>query len=164
MQNKRRMVGDLQKKSREKREKEAGFTIVELIMVIAILGILAAFALPRFPDLTKKARIAALKGLEGATRSASTLAHTQQLADGASGATGITLEGQAITMVFGYPTGAATGGIESALQSYDGFTYVAGAPASFSMDGAADTANCKVNYTQATDTTSPAITSVSTGC
>ena len=100
-----------------------GFTIIELIMVIAVLGILAAFALPRFPDLTLKARLAALHGLQGAVRSASALAHTQQLADGVASSIPIVLEGVTINMIEGYPVDVA-GGIDLALQDYSGFTFV----------------------------------------
>lgn len=41
---------------RRGREKEKGFTLVELIVVMAILGILAALAVPRFGDVLSDTR------------------------------------------------------------------------------------------------------------
>ena len=43
------------------RNREAGFTIIELIVVIAIIGILAGMALPRLTHAPKRAQEAVLK-------------------------------------------------------------------------------------------------------
>ena len=48
------------------RDKQKGFTIVELVVVIIILGILAATALPRFLDVSEDAHISAADSVEGA--------------------------------------------------------------------------------------------------
>jgi MSHA pilin protein MshA len=103
-------------------KKQAGFTIIELVMVIVILGILSAFALPKFANFGSDARAASLAGVAGAMRSAAAIAHAQQLVDGTSAITPVSLEGQAISMVEGYPTADAAGiilaaGIDTA--SYD---------------------------------------------
>ncbi len=90
-------------------KKQAGFTLIELIMVIVILGILSAFALPRFADLSSDAEDASLQGVIASMKSASGIAHAQQLADRTSGATSVTLEGSTVTMANGYPTADAAG-------------------------------------------------------
>lgn len=90
-------------------KKQNGFTLIELIMVIVILGVLSAFALPRFADFGQDARVASLNALAGALRAAANIAHAQQLADGATAGTPVTLEGATITMVNGYPTANADG-------------------------------------------------------
>src|SRR6185312_12179488 len=89
--------------------KQRGFTLIELVVVIVILGILAAFALPRFMNLESRARIASLSGVEGGLRSGAALAHSIWLANG-SPAT-ITVEGQVITMVSGYPNAASVANV-----------------------------------------------------
>jgi len=47
------------------RNKQTGFTLIELVVVIVILGILAATAIPKFVDLRTEASAAALDGVTG---------------------------------------------------------------------------------------------------
>jgi len=144
--------------------KEKGFTLIELVMVIVILGILAAFALPRFADLGGDAEEASIQGARGAVKSASAIAHSAWLADGNS-LTTITLEGEPITMVNGYPTAdteAATGGtsgtmgIAEAAQITDDFTLT------FDGTGTLTVANDGCSFTYQNDgVNSPSVSAVS---
>ncbi len=144
---------------------EKGFTLIELVMVIVILGILAAFALPRFADLQTDARIAALNGLAGSVRAASAIAHSKWLV---SGGASITMEGDTIAIVNGYPAAGndTAQDIAAALVDYTGFTLTeAGATTTrFDKDGAAVPANCSVLYTEAVSPAAPVITVVTGGC
>ena len=138
-----------------------GFTLIELVVVISILGILAAFAIPRFVSLEREARTAATQSLEGSVRSAASLAHALWLAQ-QSPAT-VSMEGQVITMVNGYPSNAD---IANTLQNTSGYTFVPGPPALWTKDGASAPATCVVSYTEsAALNTAPVIPkSVVTGC
>src|SRR5690349_20578230 len=54
----------------QKREGQAGFTLIELVIVIVILGILAVMAIPKFISLSSDAQTAATNGVASALSSA----------------------------------------------------------------------------------------------
>lgn len=99
---------------------QSGFTLIELVVVIVILGILAAVAIPRFSNMSTQAKVAAVSGMRGAMQSAAAIAHAQSLVSG--GASTVTMEGQNIDMVNGYPAATSTG-IGNAMSAHDGFTF-----------------------------------------
>jgi|AntRauTorckE5430_2_1112549.scaffolds.fasta_scaffold01583_4 MSHA pilin protein MshA len=156
--------------------KEKGFTLIELVIVIVILGILAAFALPRFADLGGDARSSSLQGLAGSMKSAAAIAHSRQLASGGVLGASVTLEGQIVTMVNGYPT-ANTAGIVPAINvdttnDYKISTNDVGAATGGGTITLELQTNCSVQYTAATaaaDNTGPltgiyVVTVTKTGC
>ena len=154
-------------------KKQSGFTLIELIMVIVILGVLSAFALPRFADFGSDARTASVQALAGAIKAAASIAHAQQLADGATLGTSVTLDGFPVTMVNGYPTADADG-ISTAAQidTTNDYTATAGGTAGAATITYTLIASCTVTYTAAdatVDNTAPLtagilVTIVSSGC
>jgi MSHA pilin protein MshA len=139
---------------------QRGFTLIELVVVIVILGILAAFAVPRFISLESQARVAALDALRGSVLSASALSHSLYLASGSTSP--VSMEGQSIVMVNGYPDRAT---IDNTLAQFTGFTYNE-TTGVFSKDGAPTPANCSFTYTApaAADTPPTIPAPTVTGC
>ncbi len=137
----------------------SGFTLIEMVVVIVILGILAAFAYPRFASMDAEARKAAVEALRGSIGDATARARAQALARG--GPATITMNGQTITMLNGYPDEAS---IDDALQDFTGFQYINAAVVKFQKIDAPIPGTCKVTYADALVGAAPVITVVTTGC
>jgi MSHA pilin protein MshA len=124
-----------------------GFTLIELVVVVTILAILAAFAVPRFVSLEGQARLASTQALAGSVRSGAALAHAMWVSQSDPASTSVIMDGQPITMAFGYPDASA---IENTLIEYTGFTLAtAGTSAVFTKESPAGQPipNCFVTYT-----------------
>ena len=137
----------------------SGYTLIELVVTITVIGILLAFAFPRFADLEVEARTATVNGLAGSVRIASSLAHSLALGQGAAENGTVDMEGVTITLANHYPIDEDIG---KTLQDYTGFTFVVGM---FTKDGAANPADCSVEYEEPTGAgLAPTITVVTTDC
>ena len=112
------------------RNKQAGFTIIELVVVILLLGILTATALPRFMDVSDEAHAAVVNGLQGGVQTGLALYRAQWMAEGQSttAATGYGA-GTLFANTAGYPVGTdATLGAGDCAAIYNGLMQQGGLP------------------------------------
>jgi len=148
---------------------QRGFTLVELVVVIAILAVLAAVAAPRFFTLQGEARKSAINGLRGAVSSAAVMSNALQTAQGLSGGASITVEGNTIAMLNGWPNSLLGTGLAAVIQfDANAFATSGGSPMTFQVRSASTPANCSFTYTNAVagPPQVPALisTPVTTGC
>ncbi len=136
-----------------------GYTLIELVVSIVILGILVAFAFPRFASIDVEARKTAVNALRSSIRETIARARSQALARGSPGT--ITMNGQTITMLNGYPNDTS---IDNALMDFSGFQFKTNPSTRFKKLDAPDPNNCKVTYADALVGAPPVITAVTTGC
>lgn len=147
---------------RSTKQKNSGFTLIELIVVITIIGILAAVAIPRLSNLEREARIASVQGLLGAVKSAALLAHATSLVQGEPAT--ITMEAQTVNMLNEYPAAGVNGIARAVAFDAIDYTFTTGNPSVFDLSGYSGS-DCEVRYSAAAGTGAPpVIVAVTTGC
>ncbi|PMG77915.1 MSHA biogenesis protein MshA [Shewanella sp. 10N.286.51.B7] len=105
------------------KQKQQGFTLIELVVVIIILGILAVTAAPKFINLQGDARVSALNGLKASIQGANTLVYSKAALAGlekTEGAT-VTIGGTVadpitVTTDYGYLTAGELDDFQNALE------------------------------------------------
>lgn len=140
------------------KQRQRGFTLIELVVVIALLAILAAFAIPRYAGLEREARSATILGLSGSIRSGAALVHGLWLTQGIDP---VMMEGNTINLTEGYPDATD---ISLTLADLTGFSVAVnsgGDQAVFSKTGLT---NCEVVYNDAVVNTAPLIGVDTSGC
>ncbi|GIU51133.1 Tfp pilus assembly protein FimT/FimU [Shewanella sp. KT0246] len=138
-----------------------GFTLIELVVVIIILAVLAVIAAPKFITLKEDAYASQMQGVSGAISSAKYLIYSacvlSQDCDETEGpGTGNTIEveGQNITLAYGYPR-HTNAGIARAINIVDGddfeiTTYNIAGRAGLRIRPAADYSvnDCEIRYSE----------------
>ncbi|GGQ03708.1 type II secretion system protein [Shewanella litoralis] len=116
--------------SRRAQTKPNGFTLIELVMVIIILGVLAVVAAPKFISLKSDAYASSMQGVAAAISSGKTMVYsacvistscdeTAPASTGNSLGNSIIVQGQSITLAYGYPRHTATAGIARMINIAD---------------------------------------------
>lgn len=139
--------------------RQHGFTLIELIAVIVILGILAAVALPKFADMSTNARMSKMNGAAGSMKAAVAMAHSLYLAAGTN-PTSVTMEGQSVALVNGYPTAGAIATAAGLSNDYTVGTATGSGSGTGTISITPDTTktSCTVTYTETNSTsTAPSV-------
>lgn len=143
------------------KNRQQGFTMIELIMVIVILGVLAAVALPKFYDMQADARMAKMNAALGAIKSASAIGHSAYLMAGTS-PTSVTLEGSSVPLLNGYPDvkdPPATSGIAIAAGGLSDYSLSVATGSVLTVAPDSSHSACVITYTEAGSGATPTIVS-----
>lgn len=158
----------LAKISRRAQSKPNGFTLIELVVVIIILGVLAVVAAPKFISLKSDAYASAMQGVAAAISSGKTMVYSacvistscdETAAAGTGNGLGnsITVQGQSITLAFGYPrhTKAGIARMINIADTSDGGEFELTTYTSSNRDGLRirpdadyDANECEIRYSQ----------------
>lgn len=108
------------------KNRQTGFTLIELIMVIVILGVLAAVAIPKFTNLSADANAAAVQSVAGSLGAAAATNYAVRSAKPTNGVA-VTSCASAVNTLQGsaLPTGAGGTYVISDASSATGATAVA---------------------------------------
>lgn len=160
---------------------QKGFTIIELVVVIVILGIVSVTAASKFLNLQTDARISTLNGLKGGMEGASAMLYgkTSALGLDKAASASINVEGDNISVVYGYPAAMNDQTWSQLIEStfLDAVWDTGRADWFFTNTDANDgiilyapssrkkqTDNCYLEYQEATETTTPVFTLTTNGC
>ncbi|WP_133405666.1 type II secretion system protein [Parashewanella tropica] len=167
------------------KQKQQGFTLIELVVVIIILGILAVTAAPKFIDLQEDARKSTLQGVQAALQGANQLLNSKAQIQRKAGKANqdITVDGGTVTASFGYlnsvdDTAKVKANLEKVMDmtfatatagtavSGNEFGVIYKSATSFFIipQGKKDSDNCRLEYVPATASTAPTYTVKSTDC
>lgn len=157
------------------KEKERGFTLIELITVIIILALLAVFAIPRYITMLSEGRKSTILGVEAALQSSVALVKARAKLEGDSGAGSVTVENglggtASVTTTSQLIPVGTSAGIGAAIDLRDTqakvtvtYTTPAGSQvATYAAAGASGT--CEAVYTETTATGVVSIATTLTGC
>jgi|LauGreDrversion4_2_1035121.scaffolds.fasta_scaffold540722_2 MSHA pilin protein MshB len=137
------------------KQKQQGFTIIELVVVILLLGILTATALPRFMDVTDEAHDAVRDSVLAGLSTSGALFRSQWYAEGQPAI--VTEYSSMRANASGFPKGIATNTLDShadCLAIFETFLQAGGRPSalvSTVATGAALTAVNVSGYAAGTD-------------
>lgn len=146
-------------------KKQGGFTLIELVVVIVILGILAVTAAPRFLNFQGDARKASLQGLKGAIDGASGIVYGKAALAGLETLSSATLSGDNIVLVYGYPAATAEGIAKAVVGLESDWNIAASSAVSITYGFQSNTsATCAVSYEQASSSSAPITTVITSGC
>lgn len=140
------------------KQRQRGFTLIELVVVIALLAILAAFAIPRYAGLESEARTASVLGISGSIRSGAALVHGLWISQEVNP---VIMEGNVINLTQGYPDATD---IAATLADMTGFTVTVNGSDDQAVFAKVGSTNCAVSYSDAVFGSAPIISVDTSGC